>query len=68
MWCYENHEYKHYKPDYPQIYNIKSGKRYVGNDWYMGFKNGYGVKDICLLMIFYISLIFCFRDSPTYTN
>ena len=38
MWRYENHEYKHYKPDYPQIYNIKSGKRYVGNDWYMGFK------------------------------
>ena len=38
MWRYENHEYKHYRPDYPQIYNIKSGKRYVGNDWYMGFK------------------------------
>ena len=38
MWRYENHEYKHYKPDYPQIYKIKSGKRYVGNDLYMGFK------------------------------
>lgn len=38
MWRYKNHEYKHYKPDYAQVYNIKSGKRYVGNDWYMGFK------------------------------
>lgn len=38
MWRYENHEYKHYKPDYAQAYNLKSGKRYVGNDWYMGFK------------------------------
>ena len=38
MWCYKNHEYKHYKPDYPQVYNTKSGKRYVGNAWYMGFK------------------------------
>ena len=38
MWRYENHEYKHYKPDYAQVYYLKSGKRYVGNDWYMGFK------------------------------
>lgn len=38
MWHYENHEYKHYKPDHPQVYKIKSGKRYVGNDWYMEFK------------------------------
>lgn len=38
MWRYENHEYKHYKPDYAQGYNTKSGKRYVGNDYYMGFK------------------------------
>ena len=38
MWRYENHEYKHYKPDYAQAYYLKSGKRYVGNDWYMGFK------------------------------
>ena len=38
MWRYDNHEYKHYKPDYAQAYYIKSGKRYVGNDWYMGFK------------------------------
>ena len=37
-WRYKDHEYKHYKPDYPQDYNIKSGKRYVGNDWYLGFK------------------------------
>ena len=38
MWCYKNHEYKHYKPDYPQAYNTKSGKRNVANAWYMGFK------------------------------
>ena len=38
MWCYKNHEYKHYKPDYPQVYNTKSGKWNVGNAWYMGFK------------------------------
>lgn len=38
MWRYENHEYKHYKPDYAQAYNLKKGKRYVGNEWYMGFK------------------------------
>lgn len=38
MWRYEGHEYKHYKPDYAQAYYIKSGKRYVGNDWYKGFK------------------------------
>lgn len=38
MWRYDNHEYKHYKPDYAQAYYIKSGKRYVGNDCYMGFK------------------------------
>lgn len=38
MWRYENHEYKHYKPNYPQTYSGKSGKRYVGNDWYMEFK------------------------------
>lgn len=38
MWRYENHEYKHYKPDHPQVYKIKNNKRYVGNDWYMEFK------------------------------
>lgn len=38
MWRYENHEYKHYKPDYPQSYYVKNGKRYVGNEWYMGFR------------------------------
>ena len=38
IWRYENHEYKHYKPKFPQTYVIKSGKRYVGNDWYMEFK------------------------------
>ena len=38
MWRYENHEYKQYKPDYAQVYYIKGGKRYVGNDWYMGFR------------------------------
>lgn len=37
-WRYENHEYKHYKPKYPQAYNTKRGRRYVGNDWYMEFK------------------------------
>ena len=38
-WRYENHGYKHYKPNYSQIYYTKSRKRwYVGNDWYMGFK------------------------------
>ncbi len=37
-WRYESHEYKHYKPDYPQVYNTRNGKRYVGNDWYLGFK------------------------------
>lgn len=34
MWCYESHEYKHYKPKYPQ----KSGKWFVSNDCYMEFK------------------------------
>ena len=34
MWRYESHEYKHYKPKYPQ----KSGKWSVSNDCYMGFK------------------------------
>ena len=34
IWCYKSHEYKHYKPKYPQ----KSGKWYVSNDCYMGFK------------------------------
>ena len=38
MWRYENHEYKHYKPKYAQVYYVKSGKRYVGNDWYIGFR------------------------------
>ncbi len=38
MWRYENHEYKHYKPNHPQVYYVKSGKRYVGNAWYMGFR------------------------------
>lgn len=38
IWRYENHEYKHYKPKFPQTYDTKRGKRYVGNDWYMGFK------------------------------
>lgn len=37
-WRYENHEFKHYKPDYPQSYFTMKGKRYVGNDYYMGFK------------------------------
>lgn len=37
-WRYENHEFKHYKPDYPQSYFTKKGKRYVGNDYYMEFK------------------------------
>lgn len=37
-WCYADHEYKHYKPKYAQAYYVKSGKRYVANDWYMGFK------------------------------
>lgn len=36
VWRYENHEYKHYKPKYPQSYSYN--KRNVGNDWYMGFK------------------------------
>lgn len=45
-WRYDNHKYIHYKPDYPQVYKTKSGNRYVGNDWYIGFKkwlwsNGY---------------------------
>lgn len=34
MWRYESHEYKHYKPKYPQ----KSGKWFVSNDCYMEFK------------------------------
>jgi DNA helicase-2/ATP-dependent DNA helicase PcrA len=38
MWQYENHEYKHYKPDYAQAYFTQRGRRYVGNDCYMGFK------------------------------
>lgn len=38
-WRYENHEYKHYKPNYPQVYyTTKKSRRYVGNDWYMGFR------------------------------
>lgn len=38
MWRYENHKYKHYKPKYPQVYYVKGNKRYVGNDWYIGFR------------------------------
>lgn len=34
MWHYESHEYKHYKPKYPQ----KNGKWFVSNDCYMEFK------------------------------
>lgn len=37
-WRYDNHEYKHYKPNYPQAYPTKRGNRYVANDWYLGFK------------------------------
>lgn len=37
-WHYENHEYKHYKPDYAQSYYLHGRKCYVGNDWYMSFK------------------------------
>lgn len=38
MWRYENHEYRHYKPKFPQVYHVKSGERYVGNNWYMAFR------------------------------
>lgn len=38
MWRYQNHEYKHYKPDYAQSYYLHGRKCYVGNDWYMDFK------------------------------
>lgn len=38
IWRYQNHEYKHYKPDYAQSYNLHGRKCYVGNDWYMDFK------------------------------
>ncbi len=34
IWRYESHEFKHYKPKYPQ----KSGKWSVSNDCYMEFK------------------------------
>ena len=34
IWHYESHEYKHYKPKYPQ----KNGKWFVSNDCYMEFK------------------------------
>lgn len=37
MWRYENHEYIHYKPKYPQAYNV-SGNRYIGNAWYLEFR------------------------------
>ncbi len=67
MWRYENHEYKHYKPDYAQGYNTKSGKRYVGNDYYMGFKKwlwsrGYMSFDD----IFYFSYILLLRYPNIY--
>ena len=38
MWRYEHHEYKHYKPNYAQVYDLRGSKRYVGNDLYMEFK------------------------------
>lgn len=38
MWRYQNHEYKHYKPDYAQSYYLHGRKCYVGNGWYMDFK------------------------------
>ena len=61
MWRYENHEYKHYKPNYPQTYELKSGKRYVGNDWYMEFKRWLWSGGYMLLMTFYIFPIFAFE-------
>ena len=67
IWRYESHEYKHYKPDYAQAYVTKSGKRYVGNDYYMGFKRwlwseGYMSFDDIL----YFSYILLFRHPNIY--
>lgn len=67
-WRYENHEYKHYKPDYAQTYYLKNSKRYVGNDWYMGFKKwlwseGYMSFDDIL----YFSYILLARYPNIYT-
>ena len=38
-WHYENHQYGVFKPNYPQSYRVKNGHRYIGNAWYMEFKN-----------------------------
>lgn len=67
MWRYENHEYKHYKPQKPQVYYVKSSKRYVGNDWYMEFRRwiwsrGYMSFDD----IFYFSFILLSRYPNIY--
>ena len=38
-WYYEEHEYKHYKPDHPRSYRLKNGKRRnISNDLYKDFK------------------------------
>ena len=38
MWRYENHEYKHYKPNCAQSYNLNGRTWYAGNEWYLEFK------------------------------
>lgn len=38
MWHYENHEYKHYKPNCAQSYNLNGRTWYAGNEWYLEFK------------------------------
>lgn len=38
MWRYENHEYKHYKPNCVQSYNLNGRTWYAGNEWYLEFK------------------------------
>lgn len=63
MWHYESHEYKHYKPKYPQ----KNGKWFVSNDCYMEFKKwiwrrGY----ISFDDILYFSYILLSRYSNIY--
>lgn len=67
MWRYENHEYKHYKPDYAQVYFLKNDKRYVGNGWYMEFKRWlWSIGYISFDDILYFSYILLSRHPNIY--
>lgn len=67
MWRYERHEYKHYKPNHPQLYFLKSGKRYVSNDYYMGFRQWlWGSGYISFDDILYFSYVLLSRYQNIY--